>query len=362
MALPSGLAASFGYVTEGTQGTAQTPTHWFEINSESLKMVKNTVTGTGLRGGGLYQRTSRRVVTSWGAGGGIVFDAPFHGLGLLLQHMVGSFGTFSSIVQQSASAAWLQTHTPGPLTGKTMTLQVGKPDSSGTVRPFTYVGAKVKDWALLCELNKFAVFTVNFDAWQELTPDNPQGTSAGPALTSPTYTSGEQQFHFRQATLYNSGTLSNAGSNPVITSLGSPVAAGNVLKCEFKQTNPEDDQRYFIAGTGGGGTAGVKGDQLENGFRQIEGSLDVEFNSLTAFYDTFAADTTSTLELIFTGPIIASTFAYTLNILIPNIKFDGDSPVVAGPGILNHSLPFHGLDQETFNPVQIQYMSTDTAF
>lgn len=362
MALPSGLAASFGYVTETVQGTATTPTHFFEINSESLKMVKNTVTGQGLRGGGLYQRTTRRVVTSWGAAGGITFDAPFHGLGLLLQHMIGSFGTNSSIVQQSASSAWLQTHTPGPLTGKTLTLQVGKPDSSGTVRPFTYVGAKVKDWMLTAEINKFAVFQVNFDAWQELTPDNPQGTAAGPALTSPTYTSGEQQFHFRQATLYNSGTLSNAGSGPTITSLASPVAAGNVLKCDLKFTNPLDEQRYFIAGTGGSGTAGVKGDQLENNFRQVEGTLDVEFASLSAYYDTFGGDTTSTLELIFTGPIIASTFAYTLNVLIPNIKFDGDSPVVAGPGVLNHSLPFHGLDQETYNPVQIQYMSSDTAF
>ena len=362
MAIPSGLAGSIGIATEATQGTAITPTHFLEFNSESMKMVKNTVTGVGLRGGGLYQRTSRRVVTSWGAAGGINFDAPYNSLGLWLQHMVGSFGTLNSVAQQSASAAYLQTHTPGPLAGKTFTMQIGKPDTGGTVRPFTYVGCKIKDWTLTCELNKYATFALSIDAWQELTPDNPQGTGAGPALTAPTYTAGEQFFNFVQGTIYNSGTLSNGGTNPTITSLGSPAAAGHILKADFKCTNPEDDTRYFIAGTGGSGVAGVKGDQLDNGFRVLEGSLDAEFYSLAGYYDTFAADTTTTLELSFVGSVaIASTFFPTLTVLIPNVKFDGESPVVGGPGVLNHNLAWKGLDQETYNPVQFQYMSTDTA-
>ena len=362
MAIPSGLAGSVGIATEGTQGTAQTPTHFLEFNSESMKMAKNTATGVGLRAGGLYQRTSRRVVTSWGAAGQVMFDAPYNGLGLWLQHMIGSFGTLNSVVQQSASAAYLQTHTPGQLATKTFTMQVGKPDSSGTVRPFTYVGCKVEDWTLSCEVNKFATFALTIDAWQELTTGNPQGTTAGPALTAASYTAGEQFFHFREATLYNSGTLVTAGSNPSITSLNSPVAAGNVLKADVKCTNPVDKSRYFIAGTGGSTVPGVKGDQLDNGFRVVEGSLDVEFNSLAAYYNTLAADTTSTLELSFVGPVaIASSFFPTLTVLIPNIKFDGDSPVVGGPGVLNHSLPFKGLDDETDNVVQFQYMSTDTA-
>jgi hypothetical protein len=361
MAIPAGLAASVGIVTETTQGAFLAPTHFLEFNSDQVKMVKNTVTGQGLRAGGLYQRTSRRVVTSWGAAGTLGFDAPFNSLGLWIQHMIGSFGTLSSIVQQSATAAWLQTHTPGPLAGNTFAMQIGKPDSGGTVRPFSYVGCKIEDWQITCELNKFAVMALTIDAWQELTTDNPQGTTAGPALTTPTYTAGAQQFHFRQGTLYNGGTLSNAGSNPTITSLATPTAAAKVTKAMIKGVNAVDKSRYFIAGTGGSGVAGVKGDQIDNGFRAIEGTLDVEFASLSAYYDTFAGDTTSTLQLIFTGPIIASTFAYQLAILIPNIKFDGDSPVVGGPGILNHALPFKGLDQETYNPVQFQYMSTDTA-
>lgn len=362
MAIGAGLAGSIGIATEGTQGTAITPTHFLEFNSESMKMVKTTTTGVGLRGGGLYQRTSRRVVSSWGAAGGIGFDAPYNGLGLWLQHMIGSFGTLNSVAQQSSTAAYLQTHAPGPLAGKTFTMQVGKPDSSGTVRPFTYVGCKVEDWTLTAELNQYVKFALTIDAWQELTPDNAQGTGAGPALTSPTYTAGEQFFHFREGTIFNSGTLSTTGTTPPITTLGSPVAAARILKCDVKSTNPVDKTRYFINGNGGSGVAGVKGDQLDNNFRQVTGSLDAEFNSLTAYYDTYAGDTTSTLLLTFTGPVaIASSFFPTLSVLVPNIKFNGDSPMVGGPGILNTALTFAGLDDETDNVVQFQYMSTDTA-
>ncbi len=362
MAIPSGLSGSIGIATESTQGTAITPTHFLEFNSESMKMMKKTVTGVGLRAGGLYQRTSRRVVTSWGAGGGVNFDAPYNGLGLWLQHMIGSFGTLSSVVQQSSSAAYLQTHTPGPLAGKTFSMQVGKPDSSGTVRVFQYVGCKIEDWTLTCELDKYAAFALTIDAWQELTADNPQGTAAAPSLTSPTYTAGEQFFYFTQGTIYNGGTLSTTGSAPAITSLGTPTAAGHITKCSFKSTNPVDKSRYFVAGTGGSGVAGVKGDQLDNNFRELTGTLDAEFYSLSGYYDTFAADTTTTLELSFAGSVaIASSYYPTLSVLIPNVKFDGDSPVVAGPGILNQSLTFHGLDSETYNPVQFQYMSTDSA-
>lgn len=361
MSLPSGLAASVGFATEATQGTAQTPDHFLDFNKESMKMGKKTKTGQGLRGGGLFERGSRRVVTNWAPAGGFDFDIPFSGLGLILQHMVGGFGNFYSIVQQSSTAAWLQTVTPGPLTGKTGTLQIGKPDSSGTVRPFTYPGSKITEWTLTSELEQIANLSLMIDAWQELTPDNPQGTSAGPALTTPSYTAGQQFFHFTQGTIYNGGTLSTSGSNPAITALGSPTAAGYIKKIEIKCANAVDTSRYFFGGTGGSNVPGVKGDQLENGFRKITGQLDVEFNSLTGFYDTFAADTSTTLELIFTGPIIATTFHYYLAVLIPLVKFDGETPEVGGPGVLNMNMPFSGYDGEVYNPIQFQYMSTDMA-
>jgi Phage tail tube protein len=379
MALGAGLASQVGIVTEVTSGLQIPVTHFVEFNSETMEMDKNTVQGTGLRapatgsGGGpaagssLFERSSRRVVGSWAAKGGVNLDIPFSGLGLFLEHMMGAFtpgvtgGTNNPlVVQQAATIAYLQTYAPGSLAGKTFCMQTGKPDSGGTVRPYNYVGCKCTDWQVDFALNTFAKLQLNIDAWQELTPDNPQNTTAGQALSAASYTAGQQFFHFRQALLYNAGTLATAAG---VTSLTSPTAAARVLKGNIKVTNPLDIARQFVAGTGGSGVAGVKGEQLENNYRTIKGQLDVEFFNLAAYYDVAAAapETTFPLWLEFVGPIIASTYAYTFAILIPNVRIDSPfTPKVPGPGILQHTLPITGLDDEVNNQIQIQYMSTDT--
>src|SRR5579864_2119849 len=136
MALGAGLAAQAGIATETTSGTQLAVTRFLEFNSETMAMAKNVVQGVGLRapatgsGGGpaagssLFERSSRRVVGSWEAKGGINFDIPFSGLGLYLEHMMGAFtpgttgGTSNPlVVQQGATAAWLQTYAPGSLAG-----------------------------------------------------------------------------------------------------------------------------------------------------------------------------------------------------------------------------------------------------
>lgn len=363
----AGLSAQLGIATETTNGTAATVTHFYEFNSESLKLKKNVVQGVGLRAGGLYMRQSRRVVGSWAAAGGFNADASYNSWGLLFEHMLGAFnpgatgGTNNPIVaQQASSTAYLQTYAPGSLAGKTFTAQVGKPQSTGTVAPFTYVGCKVSDWSLSAEVNKYAVWDVNIDAWQELTLDNPTGTTAGPALASATYTAGEQFFHFREATLFGGGTLATSGG---ITTLSTPTALARVTKVSLKCENPLDTGRYFFGGQGGTGgstVAGVKSEQLENNYRKVTGSMEAEFYSNASYYDVFAGDTSLSLQIIFTGPTaIASTYYPTLAVLIPVIRLNDTSPVVPGPGILNMTLPFEGLDDETDNQVQLQYMSTD---
>lgn len=375
MALGAGLASQFGIETEVTNGTQLPVTRFVEFNSESMAMRKNPVQGQGLRApsstgfaSSLVERSSRRVIGSWDAAGGVNLDIPFNGLGKYLQHMVGAFnpGTTGGtnnplVVQQAATAAWLQTYALGSLAGKTFCAQTGKPDSTGVVRPYTYPGCKITDWELTWDLNQFAKLQLNIDAWQELTPDNPQGTTTGQALSSAVYTASQQFFHFREALIFNGGTLSTTGG---ITTLSAPTAAGRVLKGSIKLTRPLDTGRQFVAGTagtGGSGVAGVKSEQLENNFATITGSLDVEFFS-QAYYDTAAADSAFPLWVEFVGPIIASTFAYTFAVLIPNCRINTPfTPMVAGPGVLNQNLPIVGLDDEVNNQLQVQYMSTDTA-
>jgi hypothetical protein len=77
-------------------------------------------------------------------------------------------------------------------------------------------------------------------------------------------------------------------------------------------------------------------------------------------YNAFAQDTTTSLELTFVGPTV-STSNYLLDIIIPNIKLDGESPKVGGPGVVTQAVPFTGLDDEATVPIQITYQSEDTA-
>ena len=51
---------------------------------------------------------------------------------------------------------------------------------------------------------------------------------------------------------------------------------------------------------------------------------------------------------------------YLLDIIIPNIKLDGESPKVSGPAIVTQSVSFTGLDDQTTTPIQITYQSEDT--
>lgn len=135
MAIGSGLAAQIGFAAESTYGTYVAPTRFLEFNKADLKKVKNTVQGGGLAAGRFAQLGSRRAVTSEAAAGSVEMEVINKGFGLLLAHLLGSSAT---AVQQGGSTAYLQAHTLGDNFGKSLTTQVGVPDLTGTVRPYTY--------------------------------------------------------------------------------------------------------------------------------------------------------------------------------------------------------------------------------
>jgi hypothetical protein len=365
-AVGSGIATQFMANGESTFGIAQTmaSARSYEIKSETLELKKNTVQGEGLAAGRLYDRTKRRVLTTYDVNGGVTFDLPTRQLAFWLQYMVGSFGqALATPTQVGSSGVYKSVHqgiggqqTTGGLLGHSMTLQKGVPAVDGTVLPFTYVGAKISDWDLKCSVNAIAELSLTFDARNELAgagngdPLNGAVPSLG-TFAIPTTGLGEGLFHFREATVYTGGTPTYGSS---LVSLAGATAAGNVKDVEIKHTVKFDNARYFL------GTNGFKGEQIENGFRAMTGSFTVEWLSSEAMYNAFAADTTTSLQLTFTGPTV-STSNYLLDIIIPNIKLDGESPKVNGPAVVTQAVPFTGLDDETTVPIQITYQSEDTA-
>ncbi|HET6908903.1 MAG TPA: phage tail tube protein [Mycobacteriales bacterium] len=343
MAIGTGIGAQLGVCAESTVGTINTTgMRFYEFNSETLSKTKNIVQGMGLHSSGLYTRSSRRAYTTRTAGGQIVLDIPTKGAGLLLKQMLGSSAT---AVQQGATPAYKQDHAPGAVgqQGMALTVQVGRPQTDGTVKPFTLNGCKVSDWEIACAVGGIPALTVTLDAWD-------QATATG--LQTASYTSGTSVFNFTQGTLLLGGTPSTASG---VTSIAGGVAVANVKAASVKGTNSLATDRYFF------GSAGLKAEQVENGYRSIGGSLECEFVNQATVYDVFAADTSLALELKFVGANISGIYNYTLDVIVPVIYFDTAPVNVSGPDIVSFSADFTGLDDGTNNPVQLSYTSTDTS-
>jgi hypothetical protein len=154
MAIGSGLGGSFGIVPETVYGTYVAPTRFHEVNKANMKKVKNTVQGGGLAAGRFAQLGSRRVVTTQAGTGSVEMELPSKGFGILLNNLFG--GTVVP-VQQSATAAYLQTHPIADNVGKFLTLQSGIPDTTGTIRPYSFIGSKITAIEFSCGVDELVI-------------------------------------------------------------------------------------------------------------------------------------------------------------------------------------------------------------
>jgi hypothetical protein len=106
MPLRTGLAAQLtSPVTESTYGVAPSlsAAKFSAFKSETLKLDKTVVQGTGLLAGKLFPQTVRRVFTNWTANGAITMDMPFRGLQQWLLPMFGSYGQAASALTQDVT-------------------------------------------------------------------------------------------------------------------------------------------------------------------------------------------------------------------------------------------------------------------
>ena len=322
MAIGSGIGSSLGIKKETTFNTGVTVDRFYEFNSESTKYTKNTVVGQGLRAGGLTPRVQRRVVTTFTGEGDFEIDLPSRGLGLLLSLATGSVPTGTS-----ANGAYTYTFVPEDLIGDSFTTQVGVPQYGGTVTPKTLTGCKITGFELSVGAGDIAKGKFNIDS---------AGFTTATALASPSYSTVSNVFHFAQ------GVITDNVSTTYANIKDFSLTVDNTLKTD----------RYNI------GSAGAKQEQIINGFRTISGKVTAEFTD-TVLLDKFLADTTAGLKLTFTGGTIGST-TELLSITIPAAKFDGDAPMVSGPGVVDVSFGFTVYDNGTDAPFTIVYRTLDS--
>ena len=324
MAIGSGIGSQLGIATETTFNNSVTVTRFYEFTSENLQYNKKTAVGMGLRAGGQLPRSQRRVVVTTDAGGDIVLDLPTRGLGLLLSHAMGS--TPSAVT--TTTGVYSYTFTLGDVYGRSLTAQVGVPQYGGTVTPKTISGAKIQSWEISAPNAGIATGKFTLDG---------ASFTTSTSLATASYSNTGNLFNFSQ------GAMTVAGSSVV-----------NVKDFTLTVDNTLKQDRYNL------GNAGIKAEQVINGFRKVSGKMTAEFTD-TTLLNAFLADTTTALVLTFTGAVIAGGQNEKLTITIPAAKFNADTPNVPGPGVIDLAMTFDAYDDGTNQPLTIVYQTADSA-
>jgi hypothetical protein len=331
MAIGSGLAAQFGISDETTYGTYVAPTKFFEIDKENLGKQKTVVQGGGLAAGRLLQLGSRRVITTVSGSGSVDLEVPNKGFGAILKHITGST---AAPVQQGATAAYLQTHTVTDNIGRFFTAQVGVPDTTGTVRPYSFVGGKVTGASFSCAVTGLLTCSLDCDF---------KDVSEAQGLAAASYTAGLAPFHGGQMAVK-------------IGTYNSEAAISGVKKVDIKFERGQATERFYAQTAGAPGT---KVEPIMNDFLKITGTLEQDFVDKTSLADKFSADTSTALVIEWVGPIIASTFKETFRIKLPMVFFDTGTPDVENTDVTTTAYNFTAQYDGTNGPLIVEYMSTD---
>lgn len=296
MPLASGLASQFGFADESVYGTYVAPTRFLEYVSESLGLERERIESAGIR-------TGRRVLHRWAPGvqrvtGDVVFELAPQGFGLLFKHIFGGLVT-------AGSSPYTHTCTPGDLAGKSMSVQIGKPDIGGVVRSFSYLGCKVATAELACSVNEYAMLTLGLYGCHEDTGQT-LGVASYPASLSP--------FTFIQGSLLIA------------------AAAYDVSECSLAIDNGLAVDRHFIRAT----SPERPKEPLEEKRRSYTGTLQSDFIDLTA-YNRFVNGTEAALVLTFNAGASAQL------VITMNVRFDGETPKVGGDELLGQPLPYKAI-------------------
>ena len=286
----SGYLGQIGWKSEATWGTGVTPDRFAPFLSESIANDGGErLVSQGIRAGRRFPHAHRRGIPI--IGGSVSMEFGNTDIAVLLKHLFGTVAT-------SGAGPYTHTYTPGSLNGDSLTVQVGRPDTSGTVRPRTFTGCKIPSWTLSAEAGALAQLEVELSAAAE---------TGETALAAASYTSGWAPF------AYVDGSVSADGA---------PVT---VDSWSISGATPMRTDRKPIGG------ASIS-EQLENGIRELAIELTMDFEDL-AMYDHFLADDNLTLVLALDN----GTESFTVT---AKGYLTGSSPTVEGVDIVKQPLTF----------------------
>lgn len=324
MSLRSGLAAQFGCVAESTWGTGVTVTRFLEMENENIALSVDRIESNAIRASNRVLLNSRWASGKKSAGGDVNFEVASKGFGLIFKQMLGS-----NVITTPGGGTNTRLHTCtiADLAGVSLTVQVGRPDVSGTVQPFTYTGMKIDQWELSNDIDGILKLKCTFDGQAETTATS---------LASASYAASDELFYFTE------GTISIGGSSY------------DVSKFSLTGNNQLAKDRFFIRSNA------TKKEQVPAGLVDLAGSLESEFIDLSA-YTRFVNGTTAAFTGVWTGSLIEGALNYSVTVTLPLVRFDGTTPNIADMGITKLTLPFKVVYDGSTAPITIGYQTTDVA-
>lgn len=308
---------SLGLGVETVYGTPVVQTRWVEYLDESLDFKKSVKQGLGLRVGGRVARSIKRVVPTADGGGDFSMECTAKGMGLLWAACMGS-GTSTLVSASTYQQVFTLADSPSSLT-----LQKGLPQLGGTVDAYTFPGCTVSQFDLDFANGDIVKLKATIDAKDMLTAT---------AYAAPSYAATPNNlFHFAGGSI-STGTLTSpttiilgAGVTPVADVRGGTISVNHNIKGD----------RFNLGGAG-------RKAKPTTGLRAITGKIDVEYDS-TTFRDAVLGDTPMNLVLTWTAGAL-TTGLETLQVVIPEVKFDSEIAKTNGTDLIIQSMAFQGLD------------------
>lgn len=323
--MTAGLFAQLGFAEEVTYGTYVAPVRFLPFRSEDLRLGIERDEMETLGESSTTLRSDRWLAGKRNVAGSIAMDVFTCGFGMLFRHMLGAVA-ITTPATPVGTPARIHTHTLASLLGRMLTIQVGRPDVGGVVRPFSYLGCKVASWELTNAISGFLQLALTIDGRDETTAQS---------LAAASYPTGNVPLHW-------------AGGAITIAGVAFPLREISIAGA----TGIEGD-RYTIG-------PALKTQPLQEAYVGLTGSITADFTELTA-YNRFVAGALAAIVATWTGPVIDAEHNFRLRVTMPVCRFDGETPVVEGPQRLTQTLGFKALNDGTQPPITIEYVTTDTA-
>lgn len=321
------MDAQIGFKAESTFGTPVTVDKFIEFTSETLRPNYQLLAAASRRPGQPAVRSDRTARPGLiGLTGAINFEPLTKGFGAIVKQ---AFGSVSTAGPTDSAYTHTFTATAGGLTGVSSTIQVGRPSTDGTVRPFTYAGCKTAGLSLSSSLDGILQAT-----WS-IAHATAEATAT--SLASASYASSATVFTY-------------AGGALTVDATAVPIT-----QCSVNLTNSLKMRRML------GNGAGLE--PLENGDRQVSCQFTAEFTDLTLLNKvraTTAAGGQAAVVMSWTGPTLIGTTTYpSITVTLPVVDITGDYAFVSGPDLV--MMPMSGIARWNGTTlISLEYVTLDS--